>query len=310
MRIAITGGSGYVGSALQEALEARSDEVLIVPRGKRGSAGAMWDPASGWFAPGALEGFDAVVHLSGTSIAAKRWSAARRAELRASRIDSTRVLVDHLRTLARPPRVLVTASATGYYGNSGAQEQTEQGTKGQGFLADLVADWEAEAARATEAGIRVVHARFGPIIARDSELIRRVLLPFKLGLGGPLGDGRQWFSWVATADVVRGIIFMIDQPSLQGPVNLTAPTPATNLEFTHALGHALHRPTLFPVPAFVLRLAFGSALADEAILSDQKVLPRKLLEAGFQFTHPSIDHALDAAFRPEEAPPVPAGHAR
>lgn len=310
MRVAITGGTGYVGSALRRALIARGDEVLVVRRGSPGDTAAMWDPSRGWVAAGALDGMDAIVHLSGTSIAAKRWTASRRAELRASRIDSTRVLVDHLRSLEQPPKVLVTASASGYFGNSGATVQTDDGPKGSGFLADLVADWEAEANRASEIGVRVVNARFGPIIARDSELISRVLLPFKLGLGGPLGSGKQWFSWVATEDVVRGIMFMIDDASLSGPVNLTAPKPVTNLEFTKALGHALHRPTVFPVPAFVLRLVFGAALADEAILSDQNVVPSRLLAAGFEFTHPTIEHALDAAFAKQGGASMAAGALR
>ena len=183
MRVAITGGTGYIGSALRRQLEARGDEVMIVRRGRAVDPPAMWEPLRNWVAPGALEGVDAVVHLSGASIGAQRWTAGRRAELRASRIDSTRVLVDHLRTLERPPRVLVTASATGYYGNSGATERNEAGPKGAGFLADLVADWEHEAERATEVGMRVVHARLGPTIARDSELIRRLLLPFRLEIG-------------------------------------------------------------------------------------------------------------------------------
>jgi uncharacterized protein (TIGR01777 family) len=296
MRVAITGGTGYVGTALRKALQARGDTVEVVVRGRPGDLQATWDPASGWFSAGALDGVDAVVHLSGASIAAKRWTSSRRAELRSSRIDSTRLLVEHLRTLPNPPKVLVTASASGYYGNSGAAERTEGDAKGTGFLANLVADWEAEAQRATEIGVRVVNARIGPIIARDSELIRRVLLPFRMGLGGPLGSGRQWFSWVATKDVVRGLLFMIDHEALSGAVNLTAPEPVTNLAFTRALGRALHRPTLFPVPAFALRLVFGRALADEAILSDQRVRPSRLLAAGYEFTHPTIDSALGEAF--------------
>ena len=307
MRVAITGGTGYVGSALRRLLEARGDEVVVVRRGRPADPTAMWDPSRNWFVPGALEGFDAVVHLSGASIAAQRWTVGRRTELRASRVDATRVLVDHLRTLERPPRVLVTASATGYYGNSGAAERAEDGPKGSGFLADLVADWEQEAERARAIGVRVVHARLGPIIARDSELIRRVLLPFRLGLGGSLGSGRQWFSWVATEDVARGLAFMIDQATLSGPVNLVAPQAATNLEFTKALGRALRRPTLFPIPAFALRLLFGRELANETLLVDQRAVPAKLLAAGFEFTHPTIEHALDAAFSKQAGASMVAG---
>lgn len=307
MRVAITGGTGYIGSALRRLLEARGDEVIVVRRGRPADPQAMWDPARGWFMLGALEGVDAVVHLSGASIGAQRWTAARRAELRASRIDSTRVLVDHLRSLEQPPKVLVIASATGYYGSPGAVECSEDAPKGSGFLADLVADWEREADRATEIGMRVVHARLGPTIARDSELIERVALPFRLGLGGPLGSGRQWFSWVATEDVARALAFMLDQPSLSGPVNVVAPRAATNLEFTKALGRALHRPTVMPVPAFALRLMFGRDLADEMLLADQRAVPAKLLAAGFSFTHATIEQAIDAAFAKQSGPTLAAG---
>jgi len=307
MRVAITGGTGYIGSALRRLLEARGDEVIVVRRGRPADPQAMWDPARGWFMLGALEGVDAVVHLSGASIGAQRWTAARRAELRASRIDSTRVLVDHLRSLEQPPKVLVIASATGYYGSPGAVECSEDAPKGSGFLADLVADWEREADRATEIGMRVVHARLGPTIARDSELIERVALPFRLGLGGPLGSGRQWFSWVATEDVARALAFMLDQSSLSGPVNVVAPRAATNLEFTKALGRALHRPTVMPVPAFALRLMFGRDLADEMLLADQRAVPAKLLAAGFSFTHATIEQALDAAFAKQSGPTLAAG---
>jgi len=307
MRVAITGGTGYIGSALRRLLEARGDEVIVVRRGRPADPQAMWDPARGWFMLGALEGVDAVVHLSGASIGAQRWTAARRAELRASRIDSTRVLVDHLRSLEQPPKVLVIASATGYYGSPGAVECSEDAPKGSGFLADLVADWEREADRAMEIGMRVVHARLGPTIARDSELIERVALPFRLGLGGPLGSGRQWFSWVATEDVARALAFMLDQSSLSGPVNVVAPRAATNLEFTKALGRALHRPTVMPVPAFALRLMFGRDLADEMLLADQRAVPAKLLAAGFSFTHATIEQALDAAFAKHSGPTLAAG---
>jgi len=306
MRVAITGGTGYIGSALRRLLEARGDEVIVVRRGRPADPQAMWDPARGWFMLGALEGVDAVVHLSGASIGAQRWTAARRAELRASRIDSTRVLVDHLRSLEQPPKVLVIASATGYYGSPGAVECSEDAPKGSGFLADLVADWEREADRAMEIGMRVVHARLGPTIARDSELIERVALPFRLGLGGPLGSGRQWFSWVATEDVARALAFMLDQSSLSGPVNVVAPRAATNLEFTKALGRALHRPTVMPVPAFALRLMFGRDLADEMLLADQRAVPAKLLAAGFSFTHATIEQALDAAFAKQSGPTLAA----
>jgi len=295
MRIAITGGTGYTGTALRRALQEHAHEAFAVRRGPSTDPEAMWD-AAGWVRPGLLEGVDAVVHLSGTSIAARRWTAARRRKLRASRIDSTRALVDHIRTLAQPPKVLVSASATGYYGDAGDRVLTEDAPRGEGFLADLVADWEAEASRAAASGVRVVTARMGPLVARDSELIERLLLPFRLGLGGRLGSGRQWFSWIGADDVVGAIEFMLAHEEVAGPVNVVAPRPATNLEFTHALGRALHRPTVFPVPAIALRTIFGRDLADEMLLVSQRAVPRVLLEAGFRFRHASIEDVLDAEF--------------
>lgn len=294
MRVAITGGSGYVGTALRRRLEADGHQAFAVRRGPATDPAAQWDPASGWVRPDALAGVDAVVHLSGTSIGARRWTRARRAQLRASRIDAARVLVDHLGTLRQPPRVLITASAIGYYPQAGERELGEDAPRGEGFLAELVADWEAEAMRASALGVRTVCARFGPIVARDSELMRRLLLPFRLGLGGRLGNGRQWFSWVAVEDVVGALAFLLEHDTLAGPVNVVAPRAVTNREFTHALAQALRRPALFPVPAFALRLAFGRALADEAVLSDQRVVPARLLEAGYRFQHATIEDALAA----------------
>ncbi len=294
MRIAITGGTGYLGSALLGALTAHGHEAFAVRRGKASDARAQWDPAAGWVRPGTFEGVDAVVHLSGTSIGSKRWTAGRRAELRASRIESTRVLVDHLRSLAQPPKVLIAASATGIYGDSGDRVLTEGSPDGAGFLAGLVVDWEREAMRASESGLRVVAARFGPMVARDSELIGRLLLPFRLGLGGRLGSGRQWFSWVATEDAVASVEFMLAHDEIQGPVNVAAPQPATNIEFTQALGRALHRPTIFPVPSAGLRLLFGRGLADEMLLGSLRAVPQRLLDAGFRFRHTTIEEALHA----------------
>lgn len=300
MRIAITGGTGYLGTALQAALKAHGHEAFAVRRGTA-SDGGQWDPATGWVQAGTFEGVDAVVHLSGTSIGAKRWTAARKRELRASRIDSTRALVSHLAGLPVPPKTLVVASATGIYGDSADRVLTEESPRGTGFLADLVADWEREAMRATEAGIRVVTPRFAPMVARDSEMIGKLLLPFRLGLGGRLGSGRQWFSWVATEDAVAAIEFLIAHDEVAGPVNVVAPQPATNIEFTRAMGQALHRPTLFPVPSMALRAMFGGALAEEMLLASQRAVPARLLAAGFRFRHATIEEALQAAFTKDAA---------
>lgn len=296
MRIAITGGTGYLGTALARALAVDGHEPFAVRRGRASDARAQWDPAAGWVRPGTFDGVDAVVHLSGTSIAAKRWTAERRAELRASRIESTRVLVDHLRGLDQPPKALVAASATGVYGESGDRVLTEESPRGEGFLADLVADWEREAMRASESGVRVAMVRLGPLVARDSELIGRLLLPFRVGLGGRLGGGRQWFSWVTTEDAVSAVEFLLTHDEVAGPVNVVAPQPATNIEFTRALGHALRRPAIFPVPPIAIRLLFGRGIANEMLLVSQRAVPRRLTDAGFRFRHATIEDALDAEF--------------
>lgn len=304
MRVAITGGTGYFGTVLQRALNAHGHEAFAVRRGKPSDQQAQWDPASGWVRPGTFDGVDAVVHLSGTSIGAKRWTPARRRELIASRIDSTRVLVDHLRSLPTRPRTLMVASATGFYGDTGDRVATEDTLGGDGFLAGLVAEWEREAARAFEAGVRVVMPRFAPMVARDSELLARLLLPFRLGIGGRLGNGRQWFSWVATEDAVAAAEYLLARDDISGPVNVTAPQPATNIEFTKALGHALRRPVLFPIPSMVLRLLFGRGLADEMLLGSVRAVPTRLLKAGFRFRHATIEGVLEAELGQGAAPVV------
>lgn len=300
MRIAITGGTGYLGAALQAALTTHGHDAFAVRRGTA-SDGGQWDPVTGWVQAGTFEGVGTVVHLSGTSIGAKRWTAARKRELLMSRIDSTQTLVTHLARLAVPPKTLVVASATGIYGDSADRVLTEESPRGTGFLADLIADWEHEAMRATETGIRVVTPRFAPMVARDSEMIGKLLLPFRLGLGGRLGNGRQWFSWVATEDAVAAIEFLIAHEEMAGPVNVVAPQPATNIEFTKAMGHALHRPAVFPVPSMALRAMFGGALADEVLLASQRAVPARLLAAGFPFRHATIEETLRTAFATDAA---------
>lgn len=310
MRIAITGATGYIGSALTEWLQSRGHEVRKITRGPSSDPAALWDPASRWARPGAFDDLDAVVHLSGASIAGKRWTAGRRALLRASRIDTTAFLAEHLAGLSRPPRTLVTISGIGYYGDAGDALLSERSFRGSGFLADLVADWEAAAAPAREAGIRVVHARTAPLIGPDAELLRRVLLPFRLGLGGRLGSGKQWFSWVSTHDLVRAIEFMLATPELAGPVNLAAPGAVRNSEFTKALGRQLHRPTLFPIPAFALRLLFGKDLASETLLVSQRAVPGALEAGGFVFNLPTIEQALSTALAKRPTSTLEQGLAR
>ena len=293
MRVAITGSTGFIGAALTAALTEGGHTVLPVLRGPREDPAALWNPAEGWIREGALEGVDAVVSLNGASIAAKPWTGQRKRELRAARIDSARVLVDHLASLTSKPRAVVCASAIGYYGpNRGDEVLTEASTPGPGFLAALVRDWEAEVARAQDAGIRVVSARFGITTDRHGELMQRLLPPFTMGVGGTIGFGRQWFSWIMVEDVARAIVFALQNDTLAGPVNITAPAPVTNKRFTKALGRALHRPTLFPIPTPALKLMFGRERAGETVLANQRVVPQKLLDAGFAFRYPEIEAAL------------------
>lgn len=299
MRVAITGSSGLIGTELRQRLAAAGHHVVRVQRGGPGSAPVVWKPAEGWIQEGALEGCDAVVHLAGVSIGDKRWTAKRKQALRTSRVDSTRLLVDHLGTLTRKPRVLVCASAVGFYGDRGDEVLTEDAPPGEGFLAGLVQDWEREARRAEAFGVRVVSIRSAPVQSSKGGALPRMLTPFKFGVGGRLGSGQQWMSWIALQDEARAIMWLLDHEELRGPVNLASPNPVRNREFTKALGRQLRRPALFPLPGFVLRLMFGQ-LGEELLLFSQRVVPAKLLESGFSFEYPELDAALAAALRPSK----------
>ena len=291
MRIAITGATGLIGTALRERLAASGHEAAAIRRGPEGDPASQWDPAAGWVREGAFAGFDAVVHLSGASIGEGRWSASRRETLRDSRIDSTRTLVEHLGALpaADRPDVLVSQSAVGYYGERGDEELTEAAAPGAGFLADLVIAWEREATRAEEHGIRTVRHRSAIVLSRQGPPLSRLLLPFRLGLGGNLGNGRWWMPWVTLEDEVRSIEHVLAN-DVSGAVNVAAPEAVTNAQFTKALGRAVRRPTLFPLPMFAYRLAFGQDPAE--LFASQRVAPSALAASGFEFAHPDIDAAF------------------
>ena len=295
MKIAITGASGFIGSALSGRLEADGHTVLQIGRGPAGPGRLAWDPAAGHLDGARLEGFEAVVNLAGASLASGRWSPARRHELRASRIASTRLLSQTLAALDRPPAALLSASAVGYYGDRGDEELTEASPAGTGFLADLCRDWEAETVPASDAGVRVVHLRTGIVLARSGGALARQLPLFRLGLGGRLGSGRQVMSWISLDDEVSAIVFAIGADGLRGPANLSAPAPVTNAAFTAALGRVLRRPARLPVPGPALRLVFGADLADEALLGSQRALPAALLAHGYRFEHSDVETALRAA---------------
>jgi len=290
MRVAVSGASGLIGTALSAELTAAGNDVVrLVRREARPASEISWDPSSA-LDPGALNGVDAVVHLSGAPIAAKRWTQARKAELRASRITSTRTLATAMAAAALPPRVLICGSAIGYYGDTGDQVVDEGGQPGTGFLADLVRDWEAAAEPAAAAGVRVVSIRSGVVLAAEGGMLARLMLPFKLGLGARIGPGSQYFSWISLTDEVRAITFALDLHDISGPVNLTAPEPVTNAEFTQALAKVLGRPSLFTLPSPVLSAALGE-LAGE-LLASARVVPAKLVHAGFIFRDPDIRTAL------------------
>lgn len=295
MRILLAGASGMVGSALGEALRDAGHTVeRLVRPGKRLQPGDVrWDPAAGELDRAAAEGADALVNLAGASIAGGRWNAERKKLLRASRVDATRNLVTGLLQLNTRPKVLVSASAVGYYGNRADDRLTEESAPGNDFLARLACDWEKEAARAADFGMRTVMLRFGVILAAHGGAFARMLLPFRLGLGGRLGSGSQWMSWLTLPEAVGLIRYALDSADVRGPVNAVAPNPVTNAEFTKTLGKVLRRPTIFPVPAFALQLLFGE-MADALLLSSQRVVPKKLEDRGYRFQHPELEPAIRA----------------
>jgi uncharacterized protein (TIGR01777 family) len=298
MRVAITGSTGLIGTALVRSLRSDGHEVVRLVRGRPALEGSElavpWDPVAGTIDPVNLVGADAVVHLAGRSIGAKRWSADEKRELVESRTKSTDLLARTLADLDGGPRTLLSGSAIGWYGDRGDVQLTESSESGDGFLADLCRQWEAATAPAEAAGLRVAHLRTGLVLSGEGGFLTRPVQLFKLGLGGRLGSGRQWWSWIAMEDEVRAIRFLLDG-DLAGPVNLTGPEPLTNAEFTKVLGGVLHRPTIFPAPELAIRTLLGRELADEVILAGQRVLPRRLLDAGFEFSYPEAGPALEAA---------------
>jgi hypothetical protein len=272
----------------------------LVRRVPQTAAELQWNPAAAIpiADTGPIEGLDAAIHLSGANLSARRWTPSYRREIASSRLDSTRALATLLAGLRRPPRALLVASAIGIYGDRDDEVLDESSAPGTGFLADLCREWEAAAAPAAAAGIRVVHLRFGVVLAPGDGALKMMLPIFRLGLGGRLGLGKQWMSWISLSDLGSGVLFLLESPSVHGAVNLTAPHPVTNSTFTRALARLVHRPAVLPAPAFALRLALGP-MADEALLSSARVLPRKLLDAGFRFTHPTIENALNSVLRPQ-----------
>jgi uncharacterized protein (TIGR01777 family) len=302
MTIVVSGSTGLIGSALVAALKQRNQEVVRLVRRPTGSTEreVPWDPERGAIDRAALEGAGAAIHLSGENVFG-RWSAAKKQRIRDSRVQSTRLLSETLAELQRPPATLLAASAVGYYGDSGAEIKTETSRAGDDFLALVAREWEAATAPAAKSGIRVVNMRFGVVLTTTGGALGKMLPPFRLGLGGPVGSGNQYVSWIALGDLINAVLYVLDRRDLTGPVNLTAPTPVTNREMAETLGRVLHRPSAIPVPSFALKMAFGAEGA-EMLQSSQRVLPQRLVESGFTFQFQTLEPALQYLLAPSERP--------
>lgn len=293
MKVIVTGASGLIGTALVPFLTTGGHRVtrLVRSQPRLGAAEVQWDPMAGQIDLGSLEGIDAVVHLAGENIAAGRWTVEQKTRVRDSRVKGTRVLCEALVGLSQPPQVLASASAIGYYGDRGEEVIREDSPPGRGFLAEVCRDWEAATEPAAQKGMRVVHLRIGMVLSTAGGALAKMLPPFKLGAGGVIGTGKQYMSWVGIDDVVGAIHHVLSTDTVHGPVNLVAPHPVTNSEFTKTLGRVLGRPTLFPLPAFAARLLFGE-MADELLLASTRVEPSRLMETGYTFRHPDLEAAL------------------
>ena len=292
MDVLVSGSTGLIGTALVPALEERGHRVVrLVRSGGGGSDTVRWDPSAGTIESGKLEGIEAVVHLAGEGIADGRWTAEKKDRILKSRTQGTRLLAEAIAGLRTPPRVMVSTSAIGYYGDRGNELLSETSAPGDLFLSKVCVEWEAAAEPARQAGIRVVHPRIGIVLTTRGGALKQTLPIFKLGLGGKIGSGRQYWSWVSIDDVVGSVVHAIDDDSLRGPVNVVAPDPPTNAEFTKVLGSALNRPTIFPLPAPAAKLMLGE-VADELLLPSARVEPARLKETGYRFRHPELEGAF------------------
>ncbi len=293
MRILLSGASGLIGSSLLPSLTARGNEVsrLVRAASKTREGEIAWDPPRATIDGASLEGFGAVVHLAGENIAAGRWTAEKKRRILESRRNGTRLLADALSRLSRPPRVLVSASAVGYYGDRGDEKLHEESKPGKGFLSEVCIAWEEATKPALLKGIRVVRLRIGMVLSAAGGALEQMLRPFRLGLGGRIGRGRQYMSWIAVDDLVGAIIQSIENERLEGAVNAVAPTPVTNLEFAKTLGQVVSRPALLPAPALALRVLFGE-MAEELLLASTRVEPARLLSSGYRFSYPELEGAL------------------
>ena len=296
--IAVSGASGLIGGALVTALEDEGYDVfrMVRRRGAADSGEIYWNAATGEIDVERMEGLYGVVHLAGENIASGRWTDARKARIRSSRVEGTALIATTLAQLKRKPEVLISASAIGYYGFGDGGPSDESSPAGSGFLAEVCEAWEAAANPARDAGIRVVHPRIGVVLAKEGGALAKMKTPFSLGLGGKIGDGSQYMSWITLDDAVRALQYVLREEAISGPVNLVSPEPVTNATFTKALGTALGRPTVLPVPGFALRLAMGE-MAEELLLGGAEVVPTALQKRGFRWEHPSLPDGLAAVLR-------------
>lgn len=293
-KILISGATGLVGSRLADELGRRGHDVFrLVRRSPADEREIRWSERSGFAEADAprLEGFDAVFHLAGDNVAAENWSAEKKRRIRESRTVGTRVLVEALGRCSAPPKVFVAASAIGFYGNRGDEILTEESPKGEGFFPEVCSKWEAESEKAAAFGARVVTTRIGIVLTRDGGALEKMLTPFRFGLGGVVGSGRQWMSWIALDDLIALLVHVMENGSLSGPVNATAPNPVTNEVFTKTFGRVLGRPTIVPVPEFAIRLMFGE-MGETLLLQGNRVLPKRLEASGFRFSYPELETAL------------------
>src|SRR2546429_6554082 len=291
MKVAISGASGLVGTALIPALEAKGHEVTRLVRTAPRAGEIEWHPNKDEVSAASLEGFDIIINLAGENIAGGRWTDEQKRKIRDSRVNGTHLLTEAIAKMERKPRAFVCASATGIYGDRGDEVLDEQSESGGGFLAGVCREWEMATQPASKAGVRVVNLRFGPILAREGGMLSKLLTPFKMGMGGKVGSGKQYISWVALDDAVKAIKLAVDKETVHGPLNVVSPNPVTNEEFTKTLGHVLNRPTALAMPGFAVRLAFGE-MADAMLLASHNVIPKKLTLAGFQFQYPQLESAM------------------
>lgn len=290
MKIAITGSSGFVGSKLVSSLTNDGHAVAPLVRKSPKTGEILWDPDKGVLDPGSLAGVDGIIHLAGEGIASGRWTAAKKERIKTSRVQGTALLAKTILAMPTPPKVWISASAIGFYGDRGDEPMTESSPPGKGFLADVCQQWEAAANPAADR-TRIVHPRIGVVLGTEGGALAQMLTPFKMGVGGAIGSGKQWMSWIAVDELVNVLKFALTNDSCRGPVNAVTPNPKTNADFGHTLGKVLHRPSILPMPAFAARLAFGE-MADELLLSSTRVKPNRLTELGYSFQWPDLEGAL------------------